>query len=493
MSEHILAIDQGTTSSRALVFDRSGAVAGAGQQEIAQHYPRDGWVEHDPEEIWRTTLDSCRAALERAGVAADDLACVGITNQRETTVVWDRATGEPVHRAIVWQDRRTADFCREMRDRGLSETVREKTGLLLDPYFSATKLRWILERAPGARARAEAGELAFGTIDSFLLWRLTGGAVHLTDASNAARTLLFNIRSQEWDEDLLELFSIPRAVLPKVMDSAADFGTTDPAVLGAAAPVAGVIGDQQAAAFGQGCFERGMAKCTYGTGAFLLVNTGAEPVMSRNRLLGTVAWRLDGRPTYALEGSIFMAGATVQWLRDKLKLIGSAADSERLAREAADDLGVHLVPAFTGLGAPHWDPGARAAILGMTRDTGAGEIAAAALMSACWQTRDLVDAMAEDGAEARTLRIDGGMAGNDFVAQRLADALGRRVLRPALTETTALGAAFLAGLRAGLFGSLEEIAEKWRPEREFAPEKDEAWRRRAHEGWLDAVRRVRAE
>ncbi len=489
----ILAIDQGTSSSRALVFDASGALRGLAQREFTQHFPRDGWVEHDAGEIWQTTLSSCRGALRDAGVSAGQLACIGITNQRETTVVWDRASGEPAHRAIVWQDRRTAEHCRKLKERGVDEAaLQRKTGLLLDPYFSATKLQWLLNEVPGLRERAEKGELAAGTIDSFLLWRLTGGRVHRTDASNASRTMLFNIETQDWDPDLLELFEIPRQILPEVCDSAADFGVSGAEHLGAAVPITGVLGDQQAAAFGQCCFAAGAAKSTYGTGCFLLMHTGDKPVYSRNRLLTTIACRLEGKTSYAVEGSIFMAGATMQWLRDKLGLIRESAESEALAKQCAEDSAVYLVPAFTGLGAPHWDPDARGAIFGMTRDTGIPEIASAALLSVCHQTRDLAAAIAADGVALNRLRVDGGMVANDFFLQNLADILDCEVHRPVVTETTALGAACVAGLRAGVFSSLDALAGLWRLDRGFHSRRDQAWRERKTAGWRDAVRRTLA-
>lgn len=491
MQTHILAIDQGTSSSRALVFDSEGTLRGLAQQEFTQHFPRDGWVEHDAGEIWRSTLESCRGALEDAGIESGELACIGITNQRETTVLWDRASGEPVHRAIVWQDRRTARHCRELKQSRVDEAdLQARTGLLLDPYFSATKLQWLLNEAPGLRRRAEAGELAAGTIDSFLLWKLTGGRSHCTDASNASRTLLFNIETQQWDEDLLELFEIPRRILPEVRDSAADFGASEPELLGSAVPITGVLGDQQAAAFGQCCFHPGAAKSTYGTGCFLLMNTGDKPVYSRNRLLTTVAYRLNGKPSYAVEGSIFMAGATMQWLRDELRLIRNSAESAALAEACADDSGVYLVPAFTGLGAPYWDPDARGAIFGMTRDTGVAEIVGAALHSVCHQTRDLTGAIAADGVALDLLRVDGGMVANDVFLQYLADILDCRVHRPAVTETTALGAACIAGLQAGVFPSLDAIAGLWRLDREFSPRRDAAWREGKYAGWQGAVRRT---
>ena len=494
MSTHILAIDQGTTSSRALVFDANGNQLGVGQQEFTQHFPDNGWVEHDAEEIWETTLASCKAALDAAGVSASDLACIGITNQRETTVVWDRATGEAIHRAIVWQDRRTSGYCAELKQQdGLVSKIQDKTGLLLDPYFSATKVRWLLNEVPGARERAENGELAFGTIDSWLLWRLTGGKNHCTDATNASRTMLFNIREQCWDEELLKLFDVPASVLPEVKDCAADFGVTEESLFGVAIPITGMIGDQQSAAFGQGCFSAGMAKSTYGTGCFLLLNTGEQMLKSDNQLLGTVAYRLNGKTAYAIEGSIFMAGATMQWIRDGLQLINDAAESEALAEATSDNLSVYLVPAFTGLGAPYWDPDARGALLGMTRDTGIKEVVTAGLMSVCYQTRDLVEAIAADGASLSTLRVDGGMVKNNYLLQKLADVLDAEVHRPEIIETTALGAAYMAGLQQGLFSSLEEIAEKWQLQQAFAPGKDAQWREQQYQGWQDAVARIRSQ
>ena len=494
MADYILAIDQGTTSSRALVFDTSGNQVSVGQQEFTQHFPENGWVEHDPEEIWETTVSSCRTALSQAGIGSEDILCIGITNQRETTVVWDRNSGEAVYPAIVWQDRRTADYCKDLKqDEALVEKVQQKTGLLLDPYFSATKLRWILNEVPGAREKAEKGELAFGTIDSYLLWRLSNGESHGTDATNASRTMLFNIESQEWDKELLELFDIPESVLPEVKDCAADFGQSAAEILGTSIPITGMIGDQQAAAFGQGCFSSGMAKSTYGTGCFLLMNTGENILKSENQLLGTVAYRLNGKTSYAIEGSIFMAGATMQWVRDGLKLIDNAGDSEALAEETSDDLSVYLVPAFTGLGAPYWDPEARGAIFGMTRDTGVKEVVTAALLSVCYQTRDLVDAIAADGAKLATLRVDGGMVKNNYVLQKLADILNVEVHRPVITETTALGAAYMAGLQQGVFSSLDEIANKWQLESDFKPGQSEQWRQDRYAGWQDAVARTRVQ
>lgn len=498
MTKFILAIDQGTTSSRALLFDEQFRVVGSGQHEFTQHFPNNGWVEHDAEEIWETTLRSCREALHSArdteGQPIDigSVAGIGITNQRETTVLWDRVTGEPLANAIVWQDRRTADFCDELRCAGHETYVQEATGLLIDSYFSASKVRWLLDNVPDARQRAEAGELAFGTIDCFLLWRLSGGKSHCTDASNASRTQLFNIETQQWDAGLLELFDIPVALLPEVKDCAADFGVCDSALFGAALPIAGMIGDQQAAAFGQGCFEAGMAKSTYGTGCFLLINTGDEIVRSTHRLLSTVAYRLDGKPSYAIEGSIFMAGATMQWIRDGLQLIDTAQASEQLAIDTGDELSVYLVPAFTGLGAPYWDADARGALYGLTRDSGIKEVVTAGLMSVCYQTRDLVEAIRADGVALDTLRVDGGMANNDWLMQKLADVLGCAVQRPVLTETTALGAAYMAGLQLGLVKSTTEIGERWRLDSAWSQNQSEDWRGRHYAGWQDAVARTRS-
>ncbi|MCE8025585.1 MULTISPECIES: glycerol kinase GlpK [Halomonadaceae] len=493
MADYLLAIDQGTTSSRAILFDRGGHVIRVAQREFPQHFPHDGWVEHDPEDIWDTVLATCREAVEGSGVALDEIAGVGITNQRETTLLWDRATGKPLYNAIVWQDRRTADFCRELQKKGHAELVQSHTGLLIDPYFSATKLAWLLDNVEGARERAERGELAFGTVDTFLLWRLTGGRVHATDATNASRTMLFDIHAQQWDDELLELFRIPHGLLPEVRDSSADFGTTDARWLGAELPIGGVVGDQQAALVGQACFEPGMGKSTYGTGCFMIVNTGDRPARSRNRLLSTVAYRLDGKTTYAMEGSIFVAGAAVQWLRDGLKLFKDAAETEALAQQTRAGHSVYLVPAFTGLGAPHWDPKARGAIFGLTRDTGIAEIVAAGLQAVCYQTRDLQACMSDDmGVPPGTLRVDGGMVANSWLVQFLADMLGVQVDRPTVLETTALGAAYMAGLRFGWYRDLEEIAELWRCERSFMPSMPETERERLYQGWLEAVERVKS-
>lgn len=493
MTQHILAIDQGTTSSRAIVFDSSGNVVGSAQQEFPQHFPKNGWVEHSPADIWDTTLASCQNALLSAQLNASQISCIGITNQRETTVVWDRATGEPISNAIVWQDRRTSDYCAELIEEGHASMVQAKTGLLIDSYFSATKLKWLLENVPGARQKAERGELAFGTIDSFLLWKLSNGRHHHTDATNASRTMLFDIHAQQWDDELLELFNIPKSVLPEVKDCSADFGLCDASWLGADIPVTGIIGDQQAAAFGQGCFQKGMAKSTYGTGCFVLLNTGSEAVQSEHRLLTTVAYRLGGETTYAIEGSIFMAGATIQWLRDGIGLISDAAETETLVKACGDHHSVYLVPAFTGLGAPYWDADARGAILGMTRDTGVKEIVTAGLMSVCYQTKDLMLAIAADGACLDQLRVDGGMVANDTFIQILSDLLDCTVHRPKIIETTALGAAYAAGLKTGIFSSLDDIADKWQLDQAFTANKDEQWRDKNYRGWLDAVSRTRSD
>lgn len=491
MNTYILAIDQGTTSSRALLFNKAGDIVGRGQQEFPQHFPNNGWVEHNPNDIWNTTLESCKHALTDANLEAGEVSCIGITNQRETTVVWDKNTGETIGNAIVWQDRRTSDYCAALVEEGKAPMVQEKTGLLIDSYFSATKLRWILDNEPNCRERAERGELAFGTVDSFLLWKLSKGQ-HCTDATNASRTMLFNIHSQEWDDDLLDLFDIPKSMLPEVKDCSADFGYCDAGWLGAEIPITGMIGDQQAAAFGQGCFNKGMAKSTYGTGCFILLNTGSEPVRSEHRLLTTVAYRLSGKTTYAVEGSIFMAGATIQWLRDGIGLITDAKETEALTLACPDDLSVYLVPAFTGLGAPYWDPDARGALFGMTRDTGVKEIVAAGLMSVCYQTKDLLLAIAGDGATLKQLRVDGGMVANSTFLQTLADLLACDVHRPQIIETTALGAAYAAGLQAGIYASLDEIAANWQLDSEFSASKSGAWIDQRYNGWLDAVARTRS-
>ncbi len=488
---HVLAIDQGTTSTRTIVFDAAGRPVAVAQRELAQSYPADGWVEHDPERIWADTLAVCREALATARLDAGRIAAIGITNQRETTVLWDRATGRPVHPAIVWQDRRTAPQCRALVAQGHEPMITARTGLVADAYFSASKLAWLLDHVPEARGRAERGELAFGTVDSFLLWRLTGGGVHATDATNAARTLLFDIHRQDWDDGLLALFGVPRAVLPAVLDSSADFGTAEPGWLGAAIPITGMAGDQQAATFGQACFRPGMVKSTYGTGAFALLHTGTTAVASAHRMLTTVACRLDGIATYALEGAIFSAGSAVKWLRDKLGLIRDAGETASLAAAVPEDHGVYLVPAFTGLGAPYWNPDARAVLSGLTLDTGAAAIARAALEAVAYQTRDLMGAMAEDGGAAPSaLRVDGGMVGNDWLCQFLADMLDLPVERPVVTETTALGAACLAGLRVGVYPSQKAVADAWQLDRRFEPRMAPATRDRLYAGWQAAVERV---
>jgi len=492
MSGYVLAIDQGTTSSRAIVFDAHLNVVGVGQQEFPQHFPRSGWVEHDPDDIWRTVLESCRFALSRAGVAPRDLDGIGITNQRETTLVWERASGRPVHRAIVWQDRRTADACDRLRAAGHEPLISRKTGLLIDPYFSGTKIAAILDATPGARAQAERGALAFGTVDSFLIWRLTGGRTHITDATNASRSMLFDIHKGAWDEELLALFGVPKAILPRVTDSSGELGVTDAEVFGAAVPIRGIAGDQQAAMVGQACFEPGMMKSTYGTGCFALLNTGAEAVASRNRLLTTIAYQLNGKRVYALEGAIFVAGAAVQWLRDGLGILPSVDQSGPLAAEADPHQDVILVPAFVGLGAPHWDPNARGALFGITRATGPKELARAALESVCYQTADLIDAMRADwGADAKTvLRVDGGMVASDWTMQRLADILGAPIDRPTILETTALGAAYLAGLQSGLYPEPSTFAARWALDRRFTAAMDETTRLRKIAAWKNAVRRT---
>jgi glycerol kinase len=488
---HVLAIDQGTTSTRAVVFDQGARPVGQHQTELRQSYPAAGLVEHDPEEIWDAARAVCRQALAAAKLAPADILCVGITNQRETVVLWERDTGRALHPAIVWQDRRTADVCERLAAAGSGPLVQQRTGLLLDPYFSATKLAWLLDHVPGARARAEAGELLAGTIDCFLLFRLTGGARHATDASNAARTALFDIHRQCWDDELLALFGVPRALLPEVLDNTADFGTVSADVFGAAVPVTGMAGDQQAAAIGQACWEPGTSKCTYGTGGFLLLNTGARVPVSRHRLLGTVGYRRGGAVSYSLEGSIFSAGSTVQWLRDGLRLFDDAADSEALARASDPRRRVHLVPAFTGLGAPHWDARARGAILGLTRDATAADVVRAGLESVGHQTADLLDAMVADGApRPAALRVDGGLSRNGFAMQFLADVLGLPIERPVDIETTVLGAALLAGLHAGLYASPQELARRWTLDRRFEPALEAAERRERRAGWAAAVARV---
>ncbi len=489
----ILAIDQGTTSSRAILFDQQGRPLHVAQEEFRQIYPRAAWVEHDPDDILRSTLAVCRAVLTEAQDRDLSPAAIGITNQRETTLIWERATGRPIHNAIVWQDRRTADVCRTLNEQGMEDFVAARSGLIVDPYFSATKVAWLLDHIEGARDRAERGELAFGTVDSYLLWQLTGGRIHATDATNAARTNLYNLHQGDWDDELLELFRVPRALLPEIRDCADDFGQTSGDLLGRTIPIAGVAGDQQAAVVGQACFEPGMVKNTYGTGCFLILNTGEQPVRSGHRLLSTLSYQLKGRRTYALEGSIFVAGAAVQWLRDSLGVIKTAAETEALAAGLPDNKGVYLVPAFTGLGAPYWDPDARGAMFGLTRDSGPAEFARAALESVCYQTSDLFEAMAKDGIAPTTLRVDGGMVQNDWTMQFLADILDVPVERPVVSETTALGAAFLAGLQIGLYGSLEEIAAIWKREVAFSPRISADERARFLAGWRKAVARTRED
>ena len=489
-AKYILAMDQGTTSSRAIIFDPSYSVVALAQEEFQQHFPHSGWVEHSPADIWRTTLNTAKTAITKAGISPKQISAIGITNQRETTLIWDRKTGEPVYNAIVWQDRRTAEYCNGLKSQGHEPSITKKTGLLLDPYFSATKLAWILDNVDGARARAEAGELAFGTVDTWLLWNLTEGASHATDATNASRTMLYNIHRGEWDAELLTLFNIPSSLLPTVKDCAADFGHSS--LLGAIIPILGIAGDQQAATLGQACFNPGMMKSTYGTGCFALLNTGDTPVNSSNRLLTTIAYQLDGKPTYALEGSIFIAGAAVQWLRDGLGIIDSAKQSGELAATADDNQQVYMIPAFTGLGAPWWDPDARGALIGLTRGTGPAELSRAALESVCYQTLDLLNAMQSDWNQVAdtVLRVDGGMVASDWTMQRLADILQSPIDRPVIAETTALGAAWLAGSRAGIWSDQTGFAERWQLDRQFSPKMSAQERAYRVAGWDQAIRRI---
>jgi glycerol kinase len=491
MPEYLVAIDQGTSSSRAIVFDGNAQSIASAQQPFPQSYPKSGWVEHDPEAIWESVVAVTRKAIDDSRVPSSKLVALGITNQRETTLVWRRDDGKCIYPAIVWQDRRTAGYCRELQERGVEPDAQRRTGLRLDPYFSASKLAWILDNVPEARRQAHAGGLAFGTVDSFLIWRLTGGRVHATDATNASRTLLFNIHSQQWDDELLKLFGVPASLLPEVRDCAGDFGKTDESILGCAIPIRGVAGDQQAALIGQAGFDAGMTKSTYGTGSFVITNTGNEAPQSRNRLLTTVAYRLGGKVTYGLEGSIFVAGSAIQWLRDELKLVATAPETEAIAAETGVVEDVHVVPAFTGLGAPFWDPDARGAILGLSRGTGIGEIVTATLQAVAYQTRDLILAMADDGIEPRVVRVDGGMVGNDWLLQFLADILGIDVERPKMIESTVLGAASLAGLASGVFASTAALSELWQRDAVFRPGMDAERRERLYSGWLDAVSRVR--
>jgi glycerol kinase len=493
MPRYVMALDQGTTSSRAILFDRAGQPVASAQEEFPQIFPQPGWVEHDPEDIWRTQVAVARQAMARAAASVDDVAAIGITNQRETTVVWDRRTGDPVYNAVVWQCRRTADRCEALKASGFAEAIRAKTGLVADAYFSGTKIAWILDNVPEARARAEAGELAFGTIDTFLLWRLSGGRVHVTDYSNASRTLIFNIHTLDWDEDILAELCIPRSLLPEVRPSSAFYGETDPAVFfGGAIPLAGDAGDQQAATFGQACHTAGMAKNTYGTGCFMLLNTGEQAVPSERGLLTTIAWGLGGKVIYALEGSVFIAGAAVQWLRDELRIIERSGDVEPLAASVPDNGGVYVVPAFVGLGAPYWDQYARGAILGLTRGSGRAHIARATLESIAYQTRDVLEAMRADSSiELNELRVDGGAVRNDLLMQFQADILGVPVLRPVVTETTALGAAYLAGLAVGFWQDQQEIARNWVVDRVFEPDMSGERREELYAGWEKAVARTR--
>jgi glycerol kinase len=492
MSQFILAIDQGTTSSRAILFDQTGGMVAVAQREFTQYFPQPGWVEHDADEIWSTQAAVLKECVAQKNLDFRQIAAIGITNQRETVVVWDRATGRPIHRAIVWQDRRTAGICDDLKKDGLEPMIRQKTGLVLDAYFSGTKLKWILDHVPGARQRAESGRLAFGTVDSWLAWKLTGGTVHITDASNASRTLLYNIHTSRWDDDLLKLLNIPRAVLPEVRASSERYGETMTSLFGARVPVAGMAGDQQAALFGQMCLQPGMLKNTYGTGAFLMLNTGDQPVTSKNNLLTTIAWKIDGRITYALEGSIFIAGAVVQWLRDGLGLIRASAEIEQLAMTVRDNGGVYLVPAFAGLGAPHWDPSARGTVTGLTRGTTAGHLARAALESVAFQTADVLQAMqADSGIPVEELRVDGGMTGNDLLMQFQSDILGIPLVRPRVRETTALGAAYLAGLAVGFWSNTQELQKQWHRDKEFHPAMNAAEVAGLKRHWDNAIRRAK--
>ncbi len=492
MSSYILAIDQGTTSSRAIIFNDQFEIVSSSQQEFEQFFPNSGWVEHEPEDIWNTTVLTCRQALKKASLSASDIAAIGITNQRETTLVWDKETGKPIHRAIVWQDRRTTEICNTLSQEGNDPLISQKTGLLLDSYFSGTKIAWILDNVDGAREKANQGRLLFGTVDTFLLWRLTGSKVHATDATNASRTLLFNIHTNEWDTDMLDLIRVPASMLPEVKDSSANFGMTDPDIFGSPIQISGIAGDQQAALVGQACFEPGMVKSTYGTGCFAVLNTGDQAVSSNNRLLTTIGYRIDGKTTYALEGSIFVAGSAVQWMRDAMGLIEEASETGKLARQADINQDVYLVPAFTGLGAPHWDGNARGAIFGITRATGPAELSKAALESVCYQTRDLLEAMRGDWKNMgeTVLRVDGGMVASNYTMQFLADILSAPVDRPQVLETTAVGAAYLAGLRQDIYPQPKEFSASWKRDKRFSPMLAEDIRARKYEGWQDSVRRT---
>ncbi|MBQ0719221.1 MAG: glycerol kinase GlpK [Gammaproteobacteria bacterium] len=494
MPAYILSIDQGTTSTRAIIFDAQGRAISMAQRQLKQIYPADGWVEHKPEEIWQACIEVCRQALKTAVLQASDIATMGITNQRETTLIWHRKTGRPLHNAIVWQDRRTASRCEALKAAGGEALIQAKTGLLLDPYFSATKIAWILDNTEGARAQAERGELAFGTIDSFLLWHLTAGKSHKTDATNASRTCLFNIHSQQWDDELLALFNVPHSLLPTVEDCAADFGHSEASLFASPIPIGAMAGDQQAALVGQACTRPGMIKSTYGTGCFMMLNTGTKALKSKQRLLSTVAYRLKGKTCYALEGSIFMAGAAVQWLRDGLGIIDSAAATEALARQADPEHKVYLVPAFTGLGAPYWDPDARGALFGLRRDTRGKEIVAATLQAVAYQSKDLIDAMQRDAdIKVKSLRVDGGMVANNYLMDFTCDLLNIDIQRSALNETTALGVAYLAGLQAGIYDSLDALAAHWHCEHEFKPDMSASRREQLYSGWIDAVSRTRSQ
>lgn len=490
MAKYILSIDQGTTSSRAILFDENGLLITQAQEEFTQHFPQDGWVEHNPDDLWGTVINTCRQVINDSNISVGDICAIGITNQRETTLIWDKLTGKPIYNAIVWQDRRTAEYCQLLSCEQTEQLINEKTGLLLDSYFSASKISWLLEHVAGARQRAEQGKLLFGTVDSFIIWHLTGGKKHHTDATNASRTLLFNIHQQCWDQELLKLFNVPEKMLPKVLDSSAEFGHSEPQLLGKSIPILGVAGDQQAALFGQACFKPGMAKCTYGTGAFLMLNTGKQALKSKNRLLTTIGYRLNGEVSYAIEGSIFSAGATMQWLRDGLKLFQHASETQKMAESTAIDHGVFLIPAFTGLGAPYWQPNARGALFGLTRDSGANEIVTAALQSVCYQSKDLQKAMENDGVRPSVLRVDGGMVANDWLLGFLADMLAAKVERPEILETTALGVAYLAGLKAGVFKSLTQIESLWTCQNRFLAKMNKKQRDQLYEQWLTAVARV---
>ena len=488
--KYVLAIDQGTTSTRAIIFDEALKPLATSQDEFKQHFPRSGWVEHDPHDLWASSAGTCRAVIERAGIDPNEIISIGITNQRETTVVWDKSTGQPIYNAIVWQDRRTAAYCEELRKAGHCDMFADRTGLLVDPYFSATKIKWILDHVDGAREKARRGEILFGTVDTFLIWKLTGGKVHATDATNAARTMLYDIRKGRWSGTICDLFDIPMVMLPEVKDSAADFGVTRVDLFGREIPISGVAGDQQAATLGQACFEPGMLKATYGTGCFALLNTGDTPVQSKNRLLTTIAYQFDGKPTYALEGSIFIAGSVVQWLRDGLRIIHEASETQSLAEKADPMQSVVLVPAFTGLGAPYWNPDCRGSVFGLTRNSGRNELAKAALESVGYQTRDLLDAMTSDIAaksDKSILRVDGGMSASNWAMQFLSDIIGGPVDRPRILETTALGVAWLAGMKVGAMPEREEFTKLWALDRKFVPQMDEQTRDVKYAAWKRAV------